>query len=52
MGFVKCKFCKDKLKGDSLGYNNIGYCKVFCMLLAMELRISNLESLFETKLPL
>lgn len=46
----KCRFCKDKLKGDDpLGYHNIGYCKLSCMLLAMELRISNIEQVLNKK---
>jgi hypothetical protein len=42
---MKCKFCKTVLKGeDKFGYHNIGFCKLTCMILDLELRVSRLEN--------
>lgn len=39
-----CKFCRDSLNGDILGYNNIGFCSISCFILDIDLRVKKLEA--------
>ena len=40
----QCKTCKDELLGDELGYHNIGYCSIGCMLISIDHRLAIVES--------